>query len=64
MDTLIQGGLLDTIPPHAAFIIFGLPSEPYVPMISTGEGSNKVFGGRESFIIDWLLIDSRLHECG
>jgi hypothetical protein len=42
--------LLDTIPPHAAFIILGLPSEQYVPMMSTGEGSNIVFGGRESFI--------------
>jgi hypothetical protein len=51
MDTLIHGGLLDTIPPHAAFIILGLPSEPYVPMMSTGEGSNKDFGGRENFII-------------
>ena len=50
MDTLIQGGLLDTIPPHATFIILGLPSEPYVPIISTGDGSKTVFGGRESFI--------------
>jgi hypothetical protein len=56
-DTLIHGGLLDAIPPQAAFMIFGLPSEPYVPMMSTGEGSNIVCAGRVSFIFHSSLID-------
>jgi hypothetical protein len=55
-DTLMQGGLLDAIPPHATFIILGLPSDPYVPMMSTGVGSKTVLGSRESFIIGWLLF--------
>jgi hypothetical protein len=50
--TLMQGGLLDTIPPQAAFMIFGLPSELYVPMMSTGEGSKIDFAGSESFMMN------------
>jgi hypothetical protein len=49
--------LLDAIPPQAAFMILGMPSEPYVPMMSTGEGSNIVCAGRETFIINSSLID-------
>jgi len=47
----ITGGYNLFIPPHAAFMILALPSESYVPMISTGDGSKIGCGGIETFII-------------
>jgi len=38
----MEGGLLDTIPPHAAFMILDLPSGLYVTIMSTGEGNSIV----------------------
>ena len=34
-----------------------VPSEPYVPMMSIGEGSNIVCAGRKSFMINSSLMD-------
>jgi hypothetical protein len=36
--------------------MLGFPSELYVPMMSTGEGSKIVFAGSKSFIIKSSLI--------
>jgi hypothetical protein len=52
----MHGGLLDAIPPQAAFMMLGLPSELYVPMMSTGEGSSIVCAGRSTFMTSTSLI--------
>ena len=39
------------IPPHAAFITSGVPSSPYVPIISTGIGNIQFFLPKFFFMV-------------
>ena len=48
------------IPPHAAFIMSGVPSSLYVPIISTGIGNIQFFFPRFFFIVLFLSF-SEIH---
>ena len=48
------------MPPHAAFIMFGVPSSLYVPIISTGIGNIKFFTPRFFFMICTYMVLIRL----
>ena len=52
-DLVLQG-----IPPQAAFIMFGVPSSLYVPIISTGIGNIQFFTPKFFFIVCVLLNGS------